>query len=263
MVDGLDAVELGKLESIVEDLQGFIRDRAEGPIPQASSMLLADAERRIEALEFFGAESVIEREKRETERVLELINDYLVERETALSVSERGQYSSFLSKPFFTKSDFAELNEFYGSAYERLTERGKAEMSFRVWEGVRNGEYLFTDLPDNVKEKESERLYNLLANPDQMPENLKNIPEAERQEFMVAMKSGNREAAYKMLDGESFKDSVASSVEVAMKKDQVRESEAQSAEKSKEREQSKIEPTRPGEFVQSAQQESSAPTLSF
>lgn len=39
--------------------------------------------------------------------------------------------------------------------YHKLTDGGKAEMSTRVWNGVRRKKYEFIELPDIVKEKDS------------------------------------------------------------------------------------------------------------
>ena len=131
-----------------------------------------------------------ENEKKKATR--ELVAGYIATREFRLTAEEQQQYAEFLTREYFTKSDFGALEEFYSSAWERLSEGGKAEMSHRVWEGVRRGEYSFVELPENVRKKEAEFLYQKLANGQELPANLKAIPQAERREFMAAVESGNQ-----------------------------------------------------------------------
>jgi hypothetical protein len=63
---------------------------------------------------------------------------YSADQETALSADERQEYAALLSKSHFTKADFKNLEAFYSGPYDRLSERGKDELSFRVWGGVRS-----------------------------------------------------------------------------------------------------------------------------
>jgi hypothetical protein len=57
--------------------------------------------------------------------------------EPGLNDAERKVFASFLSKDRFSKSDFAILDKFYSTAYDKLSERGKDEMSKRTWGGTR------------------------------------------------------------------------------------------------------------------------------
>ncbi len=61
----------------------------------------------------------------------------LVEREKALTETERKEYTALLKHERFTKAEFGTLERFYKSAYDKLTEGGKAEISKRVWSGTR------------------------------------------------------------------------------------------------------------------------------
>jgi hypothetical protein len=61
---------------------------------------------------------------------------YNASRESKLSADERKALSGLLSKERFTKADFAALDRFYSTAYEKLSERGKDELSKRVWAGT-------------------------------------------------------------------------------------------------------------------------------
>ncbi len=65
--------------------------------------------------------------------------------EKALTEPERQEFSTLLSKPRIEKADFGRLEHFYKNGYDKLSEAGKAEMSKRVWGGVRG------DGPDATK----------------------------------------------------------------------------------------------------------------
>lgn len=214
---GIDEVELAGLEERVRDLQDLF---GKSGVSTLSTIMMVGAEigaaeKRIGQLEADGGGLSGEKERREAEKYQNLVVGYLVQQEAHLSAAEQAQYGSFLEKPFFTRNDFEELDQFYGSAYDRLSERGKSELSFRVWEGIREGEYEFTDLPANVKEKEMERLFGMLSDPAQMPENLKQIPEKDRKLFQDAYQAGDHEKAAQLLNKESFKNNVSVSPQIS------------------------------------------------
>jgi len=48
------------------------------------------------------------------------------------------------------------LDAFYASSYDKLSDEGKAQMSTRIQEGIRRGEFEFSDLPERVQKKENE-----------------------------------------------------------------------------------------------------------
>jgi hypothetical protein len=62
---------------------------------------------------------------------------YGPEQETALNAQEKKTFAGFLSKKRFTRSDFSALERFYSTAYDKLSERGKDEMSQRIQAGMR------------------------------------------------------------------------------------------------------------------------------
>lgn len=62
---------------------------------------------------------------------------YSSEQETALTPAELKIFVDFMKKPRFTRADFTALDEFYKGPYDRLTERGKDEMSKRIHAGMR------------------------------------------------------------------------------------------------------------------------------
>lgn len=78
----------------------------------------------------------------------------LAAKETALSAKERETYKGFLEESYFTKKDFGKLDEFYNHSYDKLSEGGKEEMSKRIDEGIKRGEFEFSDLPKNALQKE-------------------------------------------------------------------------------------------------------------
>jgi hypothetical protein len=133
----------------------------------------------------------------------------LVAQETALNQRERQQYGAFIQKEFFTKNDFTALEDFYASAWDRLTDGGKAQMSHRVWEGVRRDEYQFSELPDELKEKEAQSVRDKLSGLKQMPPEMSNIPATDRNDFTRAWDSGSKNEAYTVLDRPSFAENVA------------------------------------------------------
>ena len=67
----------------------------------------------------------------------------VAERETNLNAPEKQTFAGFLKQDFFTKRDFGSLESFYAKTWDRLSERGKDEMSHRIWEGIRRDEYKF------------------------------------------------------------------------------------------------------------------------
>lgn len=139
----------------------------------------------------------------------------MVERETALNAAEKEQYQGFLQKEYFTKSDFSSLEQFYSNTWDRLTEGGKAEMSHRVWEGVRREEYRFTELPETVKEKEAQRLRDALGAGNR---DLEAIPETDRSDFINSWDAGRKKESYQVLDRPSFAKSVSVSAAVVPEK---------------------------------------------
>ena len=80
----------------------------------------------------------------------------MVERETRLSAQEKEVYAGFLEKDYFTKKDFKNLDSFYATSYDKLSDDGKAQMSTRIQEGILRGEFEFSDLPERVQKSENE-----------------------------------------------------------------------------------------------------------
>ncbi len=60
----------------------------------------------------------------------------VLERENALSEAERKEYGDLLRHERFSKAEFGLLDHFYRNGYDKLTEKGKYEMSKRIWSGT-------------------------------------------------------------------------------------------------------------------------------
>ena len=210
MVSLLDEAEYLRLEAAVESMERLI---GVDSLPvDSTSMLVADfvqnARGRMAQLEESGVLLGEHDPKKKADRVAGTIA-VLMERESRLSTAERQQYGQFLEKDYFTRSDFGPLDQFYGSAWDRLSEDGKDQMSTRVWGGVRRGEYEFTDLPENVRKKEAERIYQFLVNPEKMPESYRQIPAEDREDFIREYKAGNHESAEEILKRDGFTENVS------------------------------------------------------
>ncbi len=147
-------------------------------------------------------------EEKETATRQREINLVLVARETALNEAEKREYGALLEHEYFTKNEFGQLGHFYRHSYDRLTDGGKAEMSHRVWEGVRHGQYRFNELPDPVKEKEAQQVQNGLQGAKSSAGDLSAIPESDKADFLRARKNGEREQSYQVLNRQSFAEHV-------------------------------------------------------
>jgi hypothetical protein len=163
---------------------------------------LANAKSRVATLEKKIRDSKEEETHEKEEAVA--VASLEAENEKALSTSEKETFSGFLKEEFFTKKDLGRLEEFYAHTWDRLSEHGKDEMSKRVWEGVRRNEYKFSDLPKDVQEKETDRVYAVLQKPGIESSRVSQIPQADREQFIAAYDSGHKDQAEVILTRKSF-----------------------------------------------------------
>ena len=198
----LDKTEYAKLESQVAEVERIIEAGAGAGASNLLGEFLRNAKARMNEIRPEG--SLSERQRKDDGRIDQLAVAAMVERETRLSAAEKEQYGGFLKLDYFTKANFGELEEFYSGAWDRLSEEGKEQMSHRVWEGVRQGEYSFADLPENVRKKEADRLYEQIADASRVHGALANIPEQDRADFIRAHESGDSKAEAEILSRESF-----------------------------------------------------------
>jgi len=201
--------ERWRLAEIVDRLERVLRAAQTSGGSLDTSILVSNIESLKDRMEIVEREVAISQEEKNQLTVREAAMVYLMERETALTHNEREQYGAFLSREFFTKDDFGSLAGFYENTWDRLSEDGKAQMSHRVWEGVRQEQYQFSELPEAVKEKEGQRLYQALKNEVALAGQLERIPQADRHDFVTAWQSGKHEEAYQVLNRSTFTDNVA------------------------------------------------------
>lgn len=152
----LDDAEYQKLSEKVramEDAQHLV------PMPSSALAEIVAIKQRINTLEEQGAFGVTngEKDKQHLKNNSVTIAE-MVARETKLSAEEKSIFAGFLRKDFFTKEDLDEVNDFYANSWEKLSKKGKDEMSQRLWEGIARGEYKFADLSPEIQEREREHL---------------------------------------------------------------------------------------------------------
>jgi hypothetical protein len=201
--DKSDELEYASLQSSVSSAERALR--SSGGTSTVLRNFVENAKARMGFVEKKIKEAQEKDSRGEEDAKAYLTHKQEVERETALSESEKQTYDSFLREDFLTKKDFGRLDQFYSKTSDRLTESGKMEMSHRIWEGVRRDEYTFTELPKSVREKETKQAYNLLRDPSKGPESALAIPEKDRTDFIRAYESGKEEEAGKILERESFR----------------------------------------------------------
>jgi hypothetical protein len=199
-----DRIEQASLERVVADAERVLLAAPVGTRPFFHGFL-DNARARLGTLQ----KKIEDGEKAEREAARnEMALVALANEENALSQKEKESFSGFLKKDFFTKSDFSKLEEFYAGTWDRRSERGKDEMSERVWEGIRRNEYTFSELPASVQEKEQSRVYAVLTKREKGLGRAGEIPQSDRTDFIQAYESGNRGEAGKILDRPSFRENM-------------------------------------------------------
>jgi hypothetical protein len=203
-ISELDEAELGRLQDAVTKAENALYFSGNAPSDQIGKLRreIQNSKQQMGQIEVAWQQKDREAEAKEHEQ--QMMFSTLVANETALNPQERQQYGDFLKEKFFTKSDFNNLAHFYSHSWDKLTEGGKEQMSHRVWEGVRHGEYKFDDLPDVVKEKEAGRLDQLLTQSATVPKDLEPIPENDRRQFVQAYEAGEKKRSYEVLGRPSF-----------------------------------------------------------
>ena len=153
----LDKAEHETIARLVADIE---RKQADPRVATDTQNMLGEIaehmKKRMEVLEQNGA-VLDSRDRKENTSKMEAAIAAMVDRETRLNTSEKMAYASLLEKEYFTRNDFGELERFYadGGGWDKLSDKGKAEMSKRINEGIRRGHFEFSDLPEKVREKES------------------------------------------------------------------------------------------------------------
>ncbi len=214
-----DQMESLKLQAAIADIENKLFNGGASFRSSTSTLvkLLNDAKHELNSVDANEKKHHDEEQRKAQAEVAAVA--YLVARETALNEHEREQYGAFIARDFFTKTDFNELEKFYTHAWDRMTEGGKAEMSHRVWEGVRREEYQFNELPESVKQKEAQLLRDSLRGVDRPLGELEQIPAQDRTNFIQAWDAGNRQEAYNVLDRPWFAEHASRSPDFTDSKD--------------------------------------------
>jgi len=201
-----DAIEYATLQDSVSRVQNLLfLGGLEGDALILMRRFVENAKSRMGQLEISAEQNQrkAEDEERSATVIREVVITRLVERETALNSEEKQEYRGLLGHEFFTKSMFGTLEHFYSKSWDKLTEGGKAQVSHRVWEGVRHGEYRFEELPEVVKQKEAKRLHDIMESPSSLTATV-NIPVQDKREFCQAYERDDKREAYKILGRPSF-----------------------------------------------------------
>ncbi len=152
-------VEGARLARQVEEIEKLIRSGspAAGGYPLAAILEMTQA--RLDAVNGEEAHTGAENKDRKDRDQYAAIA-YLVDRESKLNSEEKEQYSRFLEMDCFRRKDLDALAIFYedGAGYDKLSDAGKEEMTRRVAEGIRKGEFASDQMPEAVKAKSAERL---------------------------------------------------------------------------------------------------------
>lgn len=227
-------VRSSRLAQRVEEIQKMIRSGVNVTGSSLASLLETaeaqlDSERAEEQHFMVGKK---EREQQERAAVA-----HMIEREHRLNAAEKEQYGRFLEQDYFTKENFDELDRFYAHSWDKLSEEGKAEMSHRVWEGIRRDEYEFDELPENVRKKEAERLYQQLDGKAKADEGLNNIPEQDKQDFIREYKAVSDKGVSEVLSREVFTENVSSRKESSKEDSLSKEKKAEDQERDSDKKQ--------------------------
>ena len=199
-----DEMERDNLQKTISEVERVLVSSAPGTRLLLLSFL-ENAKGRVAVLDKKIMESQAEQESRAREQATVAS---LAQKEAALNTAEKETYGGFLGKTFFTRKDFGNLEKFYAQTWDRLSESGKEQMSHRVWEGIRRDEYTFTELPKVVQEKEAARAYSVLKKREAELGKAVQIPDADRDDFIHAYESGEREEASKILERRSFRENM-------------------------------------------------------
>lgn len=149
----LDKIEYEKLTELATKLETVLNRT--GPTQAGVSALLTTALGRIENLQHEGVLNPDQDEKRKNRSTQEIAIAAIVARETRLNEQEKASFAGFLEKDAFEKKDFKKLEQFYTHSYDKLSDDGKAQMSHRIEEGIRRGNFERDDLPTVIQEKHS------------------------------------------------------------------------------------------------------------
>lgn len=200
-------VRSSQLAQRVEEIEKLIRTGANVAGTSLAS-LLETAQAQLDSTRVEEQHATVGKKEREQHERASVA--HMVEQEHRLNAAEKEQYGRFLEQDYFTKANFVELDSFYAHSWDKLSDEGKAQMSHRVWEGIRRDEYEFDELPENVRKKEAERLHEQFTGKIQVDTSLQNIPEQDKADFVREYKAGNDQGVSEVLKRDVFSENVSS-----------------------------------------------------
>jgi hypothetical protein len=196
-VSQLDEVEYAHLADQVFEIEKLVKSGQAGPVNYLLNNFLHNAKSRMKEIRH---EAIVEAETKKEEMLKELSRAaVLAEMEHNLNGAEKQQYAGFLKLDYFTKANFDELEGFYTNTWDRLSERGKTEMSTRVWEGVRRHEFEFEEMPEAMRKRETERTYLQLTDKAERSPRLPEFSAETKAAFLYEMEAGDKKTAEKIL----------------------------------------------------------------
>lgn len=198
----LDEVEYASLSDQVRKIEELTNSSQPEGVGYLLKNFLHNAKSRMAEIHDEEVRSEDEKKDQKSKETASVV--HLAELEHKLNTEEKQQYSGFLKLDYFTKANFDELESFYANSWDKLSESGKAEMSSRVWEGIKRKEYTFEELPETVREKESERMYKQLTGRIEPSASLQYVPAQDRADFVREYEAGNEQAASRILSRPAF-----------------------------------------------------------
>lgn len=195
----LNEVTYARLAALIVEIERMLKSgEFEGNNLQLNAALHSAAMR----MDGIRDEQIAEERKEKSERERRqdaAVATQLAEMEHRLSAEEQREYAGFLKMECFTRAEFDSLEEFYTKSWDRLSERGKTEMSTRIWEGVRRNEFEFDELPKPVLERETDRTYLQLTGKAKKCQNLPEFSQQAQQEIVQAYEAGDKASAARFI----------------------------------------------------------------
>lgn len=207
----LDDAEYQRLQAEISDAERLFASNPK--ITRAIVETFAHPlKQRSEQLEQDGALEGFHSEKKKSDAVLAVAIAQLVAQESQLSHSERQSYADFLRKKFFSNSDIQSLEGFYeeNGAFDRLSKRGKDEMTIRMAEGIERGALDTSKLSPSLLDKHLGHL-NAMMKEDQPHPIISAIPGDRREAFAREYDAGSHSQAQELLSSVTPFDSMKES----------------------------------------------------
>ena len=155
-MSGIDDVEYANLAEQVRRIELLVDTDTRSDSSFLLTSFIHNAKSRMEEIRYDEVRTEDEKKDQKVKETASVVQ--LAEMEHRLNAEEKQQYSEFLKLDYFRRKDLDELAAFYkdGGGYDKLSEEGKLQMSERIEEGIRRGEFVRDDLPERVNRKNDE-----------------------------------------------------------------------------------------------------------